>query len=107
MDDMQAGQLGRPVVKLDRLPHQNSLEDLELLMEAWCEHGIANYRAQGYVIISKTFYLCSSWSRGRWCLWALKFEGAVGRRCQDFNPRVSARHCTSSRQQPVVWENLR
>ena len=65
IDDQQAGQLVRRVVKLDRLPPHNSLEGLELLMEAWCEHDIADYHATTYKILAKLLYalqLLVSWA---------------------------------------------
>ena len=44
------------VVKLDRLPTENSLAALHLLYEAWCEYDVAMHLATHYKYIAKFLY---------------------------------------------------
>uniref|UniRef100_A0A7S0XXN4 SMODS and SLOG-associating 2TM effector domain-containing protein n=2 Tax=Hemiselmis andersenii TaxID=464988 RepID=A0A7S0XXN4_HEMAN len=44
------------LVKLDRLPAENTLEALELLQQAWIEHDIAVHLAAGYKRMARLLY---------------------------------------------------
>ena len=44
------------LVKLDRLPKDNSLEGLLLLREAWCEYDVSMALAGGYKLVCKILY---------------------------------------------------
>jgi len=45
------------VVRLDRLPTENSPEALKLLHEAWCEYDVAMHLATHYKCIAKFLYV--------------------------------------------------
>jgi hypothetical protein len=44
------------LVKLDRLPKENTVESLELLQQAWSKHDIAVYLSGQYLMLSKVLY---------------------------------------------------
>jgi hypothetical protein len=52
-----AEKLVRQIVRLDRLPANNSLEGLQLLQEAWCEYDIAMHLANRYKVGSKLLFV--------------------------------------------------
>ncbi len=58
LSDMEgAAKLVLELVKLDRLPHETSLQGLQLLHSAWCEYDVAMFLASKYKFRSKVMFL--------------------------------------------------
>lgn len=64
----------RALVKLDRLPIQNSLEGLLLLQECWCEYDVAMHLADKYKRLSKVLFVTQLLIG-----WAIVFVGTAQR----------------------------
>ena len=56
-DERETHKVVNSVVRLDRLPTENSPEALHLLHEAWCEYDVAMHLATQYKYIAKFLYL--------------------------------------------------
>ena len=55
-DERETHKVVNSVVRLDRLPTENSPEALYLLHEAWCEYDVAMHLATHYKYIAKFLY---------------------------------------------------
>ena len=55
-DERETHKVVNSVVRLDRLPTENSPEALHLLHEAWCEYDVAMHLATHYKYIAKFLY---------------------------------------------------